>query len=149
MEDIIKSVIYSLDRFYILGERILYYYLSRCTVNTVFIPLLLDSEFLHARNYVFFIFISSVPSMYFCSYPGGTSGEEPACQCRRHNRYGFDPQIGKIPCRRARQPTPVFLPGESHKQRRLAGYSPQGCRESNMNEASQHTHTHKYKWVNK
>ena len=34
----------------------------------------------------------------------------------------FDPQVGKIPCRRAQQPTPIFLPGESHGQRRLVGY---------------------------
>ena len=31
---------------------------------------------------------------------------------------------GKFPCRRAGQPTSVFLPGESHRQRNLAGYSP-------------------------
>ena len=31
---------------------------------------------------------------------------------------------GKIPWRRVRQPTPVFLPGDSHGQRSLAGYSP-------------------------
>ena len=35
-------------------------------------------------------------------------------------RLRFDPWIGKIPRRRARQPTPVFLPGESHGQRSLA-----------------------------
>ena len=34
----------------------------------------------------------------------------------------WDPWVGKIPQRRARQPTPVFLPGESHGQRSLAGY---------------------------
>jgi len=33
---------------------------------------------------------------------------------------------GKIPWRRAWQPTPVFLPGESHGQRSLVGYSPWG-----------------------
>ena len=38
------------------------------------------------------------------------------------NRQGFCPWIGKIPWRRAWQPTPVFLPGESHGQRSLAGY---------------------------
>ena len=32
--------------------------------------------------------------------------------------------VGKIPWRRAWQPTPVFLPGESHRQRSLARYSP-------------------------
>jgi len=36
----------------------------------------------------------------------------------------FDPWVGKIPCRRAWQPTPVFLPGKSHGQRNLAGYDP-------------------------
>ena len=34
------------------------------------------------------------------------------------------------------QPTPVFLPGESHEQRSLAGYSPWGCKESDMTEAT-------------
>ena len=36
----------------------------------------------------------------------------------------------KIPWRRAWQPTPVFLPGESHGQRSMAGYSPRGHSES-------------------
>ena len=40
-----------------------------------------------------------------------------ACQCRRQNRLGFDPQVGKICWRRKWQPTPVYLPGESHGQR--------------------------------
>jgi len=35
----------------------------------------------------------------------------------------FDPRVRKIPCRRAWQPTPEFLPGESHGQRSLEGYS--------------------------
>ena len=52
------------------------------------------------------------------------SGKEPACQCRRHKRYRFHPWVGKIPWRRAWQPTPVFLPGESHGQRSLEAYSP-------------------------
>ena len=39
-------------------------------------------------------------------------------------RCGFNPSVGKIPWRRAWQPTLVFLPGESHGQRSLAGYSP-------------------------
>ena len=58
-------------------------------------------------------------------FPGGISGKEPACQCRR---CGFDPWVGKISWRRAWQPTPIFLPGESHGQRSLAGYSPRVCR---------------------
>ena len=38
------------------------------------------------------------------------------------------------PLRRAWQPTPAFLPGESPGQRSLAGYSPRGRKESDMNE---------------
>ena len=75
--------------------------------------------------------------------PGGASGKEPTRQCRRHKRPGFDTWVGKIPWRRAWQPTPVFLPGESYGQRSLAGYSPCGCRESDTTEwHSMHTHTH-------
>ena len=44
-------------------------------------------------------------------------------QCRRP---GVNPWVGTIPWRREWQPTPVFLPGESHGQRSLAGYSPWG-----------------------
>ena len=40
------------------------------------------------------------------------------------------------------QPTPVFLPGESHGQRSLAGYSPQGHKESDMIEVTQDAPTH-------
>ena len=54
-------------------------------------------------------------------FPDSTSGKEPACQCRRCR---FEPWVGKIPRRRPWQPTWVFLPGESHGQRSLAGYSP-------------------------
>ena len=44
--------------------------------------------------------------------------------------------VGKIPWRRAWQPTLVFLPGESHGQSSLVGYSPQGLKELDMNEAT-------------
>ena len=55
--------------------------------------------------------------------PRWRSDKEPPCQCRRHKRCGFSPWVGKIPWSRAWQPTPVFLPGESHGQRSLVGYS--------------------------
>jgi len=58
------------------------------------------------------------------SFPGGASGKELACQCKRHKKCGLDPWVQKIPWRRAWQPTPVFLPGESHGQRSLADYGP-------------------------
>ena len=43
-------------------------------------------------------------------------------------------QIGKMPWRREWQPTPVFLPREFYVQRSLDGYSPWGCKESDMTE---------------
>ena len=42
--------------------------------------------------------------------------------------------VGKMPWRREWQPTLVFLPGEPHGQTSLAGYSPQGRKESDMTE---------------
>ena len=65
-------------------------------------------------------------------------GKEPTCQCTRHKKHEFGPWIGKIRWRRAWQPTPVFLPGESHGQRGLAGYSPWGHKESDTTEVTQH-----------
>ena len=53
--------------------------------------------------------------------PGGASGKEPTYQCRRHRRCWLYPWVGKIPRRRAWQPTPVFLPGESPRTEELAG----------------------------
>ena len=70
--------------------------------------------------------------------PGRLSSKEPTCQCRRCR---FNPWVGKIPWRKKWQPTPVFLPGKSHGQRSLAGYSPRGRKESDTTE-----HTHVQKW---
>ena len=46
--------------------------------------------------------------------------------------------VRKIPWRRAWQPTPVFLSGDSLGQRSLAGYSPWGCKESDTTESTEH-----------
>ena len=75
-------------------------------------------------------------------FPGGTSSKESTRQCRRCNRCGFDPWVGKIPWRREWQPTPVFFPGESHEQRSLANYSALCRKESDTTEDLTHT-THK------
>ena len=64
----------------------------------------------------------------------GTSDKEPAYQYRRHKRHRVDSWVGRIPWRRAWQPTPVFLPGKSQGQRSLGGYRPWGCKESDMTE---------------
>jgi len=50
---------------------------------------------------------------------------------------GFNLWVGKIPWRRAWQPIPIFLPGESHGQRSLAGCNgPRGHKELDMTEAT-------------
>ena len=98
------------------------------------------SSLLHLRSVLLPHFYSSLSSVFYhllfelwllrC--------REPACQCPRHKRCRFNPWVGKIPWRRAWQPTPVFLPGKSHGQRILASYSPQGCNESDTTEETQH-----------
>ena len=54
--------------------------------------------------------------------PWWLRGERIRLKCRRCRR--IDPQVGKFPQRRAWQPTSVFLPPESHRQKSLAGYCP-------------------------
>ena len=56
--------------------------------------------------------------------------------CLQWRRHGFDPWAGKMPWRRNWLPTPVFLPEEFHKQRRLVGYSPWGRKELDMTDAT-------------
>ena len=54
-------------------------------------------------------------------------GEESTCQCRRPQVQSW---VGKISWRRKWHHTPVFMPGKSYGQRRLASYSPWDCKES-------------------
>ena len=79
--------------------------------------------------------------IYVYVFPGGSAGKEPACQCRRAKRWGFDPWVRKIPWRRARQPTPVFFSGKLYGQRSLAGYNWWGCKSWTWLSTSAHTHT--------
>ena len=72
-------------------------------------------------------------------FPGGTTGEEPTCHCRRHKRCEFHPWVGRIHRSRERQPTAVFLPGESHGQGSLVGHSLWGHKESDTTEWLTHT----------
>ena len=89
-----------------------------------------------AGLYIFVLWISSL----WGGFLGGARGKYSSCQCRR---LGFNYWAGKIPWCRKEQPTSVSLPGKSHEQRSLAGYSPRGPKESDMTERlSTHTHTH-------
>ena len=58
--------------------------------------------------------------------------------CLQGRRRSFNSWVGKVPWRRKRQPTPVFLPGKSQGQRSLVGYSPQSHKEPTQ--LSTHTH---------
>ena len=58
-------------------------------------------------------------------FPNSSISKESLCNA---GDLGLIPGLRKIPWRRKWQPTPVFLPGESHGQRSLAGYSPWGCK---------------------
>ena len=74
--------------------------------------------------------LSRVSDVYTCvkgivAFPDGSVMKNPPVWQELHE-MGFDPWVGKILWRRSWQPTPVFLPGESHGQRSLAGYNPWG-----------------------
>jgi len=69
-------------------------------------------------------------------FPSGACSKEPACQGRGYKRYWFDLWFRKILWRRKWQPTQVFLPGKSHGQMSLEGYSPWGHKESDMTEVT-------------
>ena len=74
--------------------------------------------------------------LYNLDFPGGSDGKESTC----NGRPGLDPWVGKI-WRREWLPTPVFLPGEFHGQRRLADLSRWGLKELDMTEGLTHTMT--------
>ena len=85
----------------------------------IFLFCLFFSPCMSILVFIHVVFISS-SLLVFCwvvfhcvGFSGDISGEEPACQCRRHKRWGFYPWVGKISWGRAWQPAPVFLPGES------------------------------------
>ena len=68
-------------------------------------------------------------------FPGGTSSKKKNPPANEEKmRHRFNPWVRMFPWRRAWQPTPVLLPGESYGQRSLAGYCPWGHQESDMTE---------------
>ena len=72
---------------------------------------------------------------YTHGLPQGLSSKDFHLRGREHRRLGFNPWVGKIPWRRAWQPTPVSLPEEFHGgQRSLEGCSSWGGKESDTTE---------------
>ena len=71
-------------------------------------------------------------------------GKESACKARDTGDTGSITGSERAPGGEKRQPTPLLLPGKSHGQRSLAGYSPWGCKESDLTEQlSTHEETKK------
>ena len=70
----------------------------------------------------FINFLLFTTANLWAGLPRWLNGQESTCQCRRHR---FDPWVGKDPLQKE---TATHLPGKSHGQRTLAGYSPGGCR---------------------
>ena len=73
------------------------------------------------------------------SFPGGSVVRN-LPQYRGCRTCGSIAGLGRSPWRKAWQPTPVFLPGKSCGQRSLVGFSLWGCKESDVTEATEHTH---------
>ena len=75
---------------------------------------------------------------YFKGFPGGSEVKASACNA---GDLGSIPGSGRSPGEGNGNPLPVFLPGGSHGQRSLVGYSPQGRKESDTTERL-HLHLH-------
>ena len=99
--------------------------------------------------FIIFQFLSFLDILLQQGSPDGASGKEPDCQCRRPTRGRLEPWVGKIPWRRAWQPTPGFSPGKSQGQKSLEDPSSQYHKETDMTEHTRaHTHTHTHiQWL--
>ena len=87
----------------------------------------LPTSWFAVKMLLFLLRRSSFPSFLLTfGLPSGSDGKKICLQCWRSR---FDPWVRKIIWRRKWQPTPIFLAGESHEQRSLAGYSPWGRKE--------------------
>ena len=72
----------------------------------------------------------------YMDFSGGSESKECACKA---GDTGSILVSGRFPWRKKWQPTPVFLPGESHGQRSLVGYSPWGRKKLDTTEATEHS----------
>ena len=70
------------------------------------------------KNYIRFFSLSQL-YLLVRGFPGGPSGKEHACQCRKCKTCRFDPWVRKISWRKPWHLTLVFLPGESHRLRSM------------------------------
>ena len=84
----------------------------------------------------------------FQGFPSGSTGKESACNAGDTGDIGLISGSGRSPDRENDNPISVFLPGKSHGQRSLVGYSPKGCKESDLSEVTEHEHNLHMLWPN-
>ena len=94
-------------------------------------------------TYIFACIHTNLPGL-----PRWLSVIELTCHCRRCRRWGVNPCVRKIPWSRKWQVSPVFLSGESHGERSLAGCHPWSCKESGMTEHSCMIYTLRCVYIN-
>ena len=121
----------------LLREKSLTFRWSHWNLGTVLV-IVISFILIKVRECIWILYTTTtLDNSYYHSplgLPRWLSGKEPVCRCRGRRWCGFDPWDRKITWRRKQQPTPVFLPGKSHGQRCLVGYSPWGCKASDMTE---------------
>ena len=116
---IIKLKFYFKNQYKLFGKYKMYEeeYLNRLLHKSYINTFNIFSIFLSfSLSSLSFFPFSQPPYLSLFFYSRCCSGKEPSCQFKRPE---LDPSVRKIPWRRAWQPTPVFLPGESHGQRSL------------------------------
>ena len=90
--------------------------------------------------------LSTLKSLSYLAldFPGGTSGKESTCQCRRHKKCGFDPWVGEIPWSRKWEATLVFLPGKIPWTEEPSRLQSMGLQRVRHDWATEHTYTFIY-----
>ena len=111
--------------------------LNNIFYTTINNNIILFKNFFPLRFFLLFNYIS----LGLWGFPSGSVVKNPSAMQKPQETWVRSPGW-KIPWRRVWHPTPVFLPGESHEQRNLVGYSPQGHKESATTTATQHSCTH-------
>ena len=84
--------------------------------------------------YFLLIFLRKHVLLFDMGFAGSSVVKNQSAVQETCRRLEFNPWVGKIPWKKKWQPTPVTLPGKSHGQRSLAGYSPWACKESDTTE---------------
>ena len=115
--------------------------LGECAYSSYCENLILNFKCLH----IFIFFMAYIFYIHSCSRPESSLNQ--ASQVvkwlkKKSSKCGLGPWFRKTPWRREWQPTPIFLPGKSHEQWNLDGYSPWGCKESVRTWVTEHTGAH-------